>query len=202
MVAQQDSSGRTSGRLLDSFSLSCHWRKWPVWHQPVADNITGMSPTTSRCPLTFVRVSEFAPRKYQKFLSYMSGWMATLSWQAGSAGGSFMIGSLIQGCLIVYRPTYAPQRWQGTLFVFATAAVEGIVNIFLVQWLPWLQTLMIFPHGFGWIAVIAFLGVLAPKATAHDVFLNFQSNGGWEPMGLSLMVGQITSVYFLICTCT
>jgi len=144
-------------------------------------------------------VSEFAPRRYQKFLSYVSGWMATLSWQAGSAGGSFMIGSLIQGCLIMYRPdTYTPERWQGTLFVFAVAFVEGVVNIFLVNWLTWLQTLMIIPHGLGWIAVIAFLTVLSPQASAKEVFLTFQSNGGWEPIGLSLMVGQITSVYFLI----
>jgi choline transport protein len=143
-------------------------------------------------------VSEFAPRRLQRFLSYMSGWMSTLSWQAGSAGGSFLIGTLIQAMLTSYRPSYVPQRWQGTLFVFGVALVEGVVNIFLVNWLPWLQTIAIIPHGLGWIAVIAFLAVLAPKASAHDVFLNFESNGGWEPMGLSLMVGQVTSVYFLI----
>jgi choline transport protein len=144
-------------------------------------------------------VSEFAPRKYQKFLSYLSGWMATLSWQAGSAGGSFLIGTLIQGCISIYHPSYIPQRWQGTLFVFAVTAIEGFINIGLVNYLPWLQTIMIVPHGLAWIAVIIFLSVLAPKTSAHDVFLNFSSNGGWEPIGLSLMVGQITSVYFLIC---
>jgi hypothetical protein len=125
--------------------------------------------------------------------------MATLSWQAGSAGGSFLIGTLIQGCISIYHPSYVPQRWQGTLFVFAVTAIEGAINIGLVNYLPWLQTIMIVPHGLAWIAVIIFLSVLAPKTTAHDVFLNFTSNGGWEPIGLSLMVGQITSVYFLIC---
>lgn len=143
-------------------------------------------------------VSEFAPRRMQRFLSYMSGWLSTLSWQAGSAGGSFLIGTLIQGLLTAYRPSYIGQRWQGTLFVFAVALVEGLVNIVLVRWLPWLQTIAIFPHGLGWIAVIAFLAVLAPKASAREVFLTFESNGGWEPIGLSLMVGQVTSVYFLI----
>lgn len=61
---------------------------------------------------------------------------------------------------------------------------------------------MIIPHALGWIAVVVVLWVLAPHATPKDVFTTFSSNGGWEPIGLSLMVGQITSVYFLICSLT
>jgi choline transport protein len=144
-------------------------------------------------------VSEFAPRRSQQILSYISGWMATLSWQAGSAGGSFLIGTTIQGIVSQYRPSYIPEAYQGTLCVFAVAAIEGAINIGLVNSLPWLQTIMIVPHGLGWIAVVVFLSVLSDHAPAHDVFLNFTSYGGWEPIGLSLMVGQITSVYFLIC---
>jgi choline transport protein len=143
-------------------------------------------------------VSEFAPARSQKFLSYMSGWMASLSWLAGTAGGSFIIGTLIQGLLSAYQPSYVPKKWQGTLFVFATSIAEGLINIYGVNFLPSLQTVMMVPHGLGWIAVMIFLGVLAEHTSAHDVFLNFTSNGGWEPIGLSVMVGQITSVYFLI----
>ena len=124
--------------------------------------------------------------------------MASLSWLAGTAGGSFIIGTMIQGTLTAYHPSYVPQKWQGTLFVFATSFVQGIVNIYCVNFLPRLQTIMMFPHGLGWIAVIGFLAALAEHTSAHDVFLNFTSNGGWEPLGLSAMVAQITSVYFLI----
>jgi choline transport protein len=56
---------------------------------------------------------------------------------------------------------------------------------------------MMFPHGLGWMPVVIVLWVLAPHASAKDVFVNFTSIG-WENMGLSVMVGQITSVYFLI----
>ena len=131
----------------------------------------------------------------------MSGWLSPLSWQAGSAGGSFIIGSLVQGAYAQYNTSYTPKRWQGTLFAFAICAIEGVFNIFLVNWLPWLQTVRILPHGLGWIAVIIFLAVLSPKASAHDVFLSFTSNGGWEPIGLGVLVGQITAVYFLIRKC-
>jgi choline transport protein len=62
-----------------------------------------------------------------------------------------------------------------------------------------MQKVMVIPHALGWIAVVIVLWAMAPHALASDVFLNFSSNGGWEPIGLSLMVGQISSVSFLIC---
>lgn len=123
--------------------------------------------------------------------------MATTSWQAGCAGGAFLCGTLIQGMVASYYPSYVPTRWQGTLFVFAIALIEGLVNSIFVNQLPRIQKIMIFPHGLGWIAVVVFLWVLAPHADAKDVFTGFTSEG-WEPIGLSLMIGQITSVYFLI----
>ncbi|TID23547.1 hypothetical protein E6O75_ATG03183 [Venturia nashicola] len=131
-------------------------------------------------------------------LAEMASWMSTLSWQAGTAGSAFIMGSLIQAVVVAYNPSYAPTRWQGTLFVFAFSAFQGLVNTFLAAQLPRIQKLMVVPHALGWIAVVAVLWVLAPHASAKDVFTTFSSNGGWEPIGLSLMVGQITSVYFLI----
>jgi choline transport protein len=146
-------------------------------------------------------VSEFAPRRYQKPLSYFSGWMSTLSWQAGTAGMSFILGVLIQSIIVVYNPSYVPQRWQQTLFVFAFAFVQVIGNTVAVRQLPILQKLVMIPHGLGWIAVFITLWCLAPKGTAKDVFISFTSNGGWEPIGLSVMVGSTTAVYFLIREC-
>lgn len=125
--------------------------------------------------------------------------MSTLSWQAGTAGASFILGVLIQAVLVAYNPSYNPKRWQGTLFVFLASAVQGVVNTLLAAHLPRIQKVMVVPHALGWIAVIVVLWVLAPHASAKQVFLEFSSNGGWQPIGLSLMVGQITSVYFLIC---
>lgn len=143
-------------------------------------------------------VSEFAPRKYQKFLSYMSGWMATTSWQAGTAGATFLIGTIIQGTITAYNSNYMGTKWQGTLLVFAISAIQGVVNVFFVNQLPRIQKIIIVPHFLGWIPVVIVLWVLAPHPPARQAFLQIESNGGWMPLGLSLMIGQITSVYFLI----
>lgn len=142
-------------------------------------------------------VSEFAPASNQRILSYISGWMSVLSWQAGAAGGAFLNGTLIQGIIAAYDSTYIPKRWQGTLFVFMICTIQLIVNGIFVNQLPRLQKVMAFPHGLGWIPVIVVLWVLAPHADAHDVFFNWESFG-WQNMGLSVMVGQVTTIYFLI----
>jgi hypothetical protein len=125
--------------------------------------------------------------------------MSVLSWQAGTAGGAFVTGTVIQAIIVAYDSSYSPKPWQGTLFVFAIALICGIVNIGFGRWLPRVQKVMVIPHGLAWIAVIIVLWVLSPHATAKDVFTNFSSNGGWEPIGVSVMVGQITSVWWLIC---
>ena len=143
-------------------------------------------------------VSEFAPRKHQKFLSYMSGWMSTTSWQAGVAGACFLLGTTIQGMVVAYNDNYVPTKWQGTLFVFAGALVTGLVNLFMVNQLPALQKVVIFAHAFGWIPVVVVLAVLAPHATAKQALVQLTSTGGWENIGISLMIGQISPVYFMI----
>jgi hypothetical protein len=46
--------------------------------------------------------------------------MSTLSWQAGNAADCLLTGTISQALIVVNNPSYEPQRWQGTLFVFAT----------------------------------------------------------------------------------
>ena len=61
--------------------------------------------------------SEFAPRSKQKIISYISGWMSTLSWQAGVCSGMFLLGIQTQGLIAITHGSYGPKTWQGYLFV-------------------------------------------------------------------------------------
>ncbi|KAF2141107.1 uncharacterized protein K452DRAFT_229389 [Aplosporella prunicola CBS 121167] len=144
-------------------------------------------------------VSEFAPAKFQRFLSYFTGWMSTMSWQAGSASGPLLVGTLIQSCATVAYPEYAPTNWQGTLMVFAVLGLVGILNIWGSSAMPVFQNMMLVVHVFGFLSLIIILWVLAPHNTAETVFTGFTNQGGWSTMGLSLMVGQISAVYACIC---
>lgn len=156
--------------------------------------IASMAPTSGG---QYHWISEFSPPRYQQFMSYMSGWLATTSWQAGSAGGSFLASSLIQALIIAYDDSYVPQPYYLTLLFIAMACIYAFFNLLIPEYLPAIETAVAFVHGLAWIPVVVILAVLAQRASAKEVFLTFESSG-WSPIGLSVMVGQITAVYFLI----
>ncbi|KAK3633780.1 hypothetical protein LTR22_019964 [Elasticomyces elasticus] len=135
-------------------------------------------------------ISEFSPPQYQQFLSYIGGWMSTLSWQATAAGATFVDAS-------AYHPDYVIQGWHGTLVVGAVTILVGIVNGFFADSLPQIQKFMAILFGVGWIPVVVVLIALAPHPPAGDVFTKFSSEG-WSPIGLSVMVGQISALYSLV----
>ena len=127
-----------------------------------------------------------------------SGWMSTLSWQAGNASGSFLTGTIIQALLVINYDTYNPKPYQGTLLVFAMVLVLYVVNIWGASWWPKIQNGLMVLHILGFLIVIIVLWVCAPHQSAKAVFTGFTNEGGWSTMGLSIMVGQITAIYALL----
>ncbi|KAH8586206.1 amino acid/polyamine transporter I [Bisporella sp. PMI_857] len=145
-------------------------------------------------------VSEFAPPNLQQYLSHLTGWMSTISWQAGTASGPFLVGTMIQAQIQINYPDYVPTNWQGTLFVFAITLIVWISNVFCSRAMPIFQNLMLIVHVGGFLAIMIVWWALAPRNTADVVFTQFTNGGGWQTMGVSLMVGQISSIYALICS--
>lgn len=145
-------------------------------------------------------VSEFSPPSLQKPLSFFVGWMSTLSWQAGTASGPFLVGTLIQASAITMYPDYAPEKWQGTLMVIAVTVIIAILNIWGTRGMPMFQNIMLVVHVFGFLTVIIIFWVLSPRNTAKVTFTQFSNNGGWGSMGLTLMVGQLSAIYACICS--
>ncbi|KAB8229631.1 amino acid permease-domain-containing protein [Aspergillus alliaceus] len=81
-------------------------------------------------------VSEFAPRKYQGFLSYVAGWFSTLTWQNFIARACYLIGIIVQGLIYLGDSAYIPARWQATLPIIAAPVGVSIFNIFAAKHLP------------------------------------------------------------------
>jgi amino acid transporter len=129
----------------------------------------------------------------------MTGWLSTLSWQAGTASGSFLTGTLIQGLIKLNHPSYEPQRWQGTFLVFSMVLVLYIANIWGAKSMPVINNFLLIVHVFGFFTVIIVLWIMSPRNTAKKVFTEFTDGGGWSSMGVSVMVGQINAIYGLSC---
>ena len=66
--------------------------------------------------------------------------------------------------------------------------------------MPFINNVLFFVHVFGFLAIIITLWVRSPHNSADVVFTRFSNKGGWNSMGVSLMVGQISAIYGLICS--
>ena len=100
--------------------------------------------------------------------------------------------------LLLNDSGYDSQRWHGTLLIIAVATVAILLNVFLAKQLPRLEVLMLVLHIVGFLAIVIVLWVLAPRTPARVVFTNFQNNGDWPNLGLSILIGLTGPVYSMI----
>nr|POE93460.1 putative amino-acid permease c15c4.04c [Quercus suber] len=175
--------------------LSLRSQRWNLWRQRQADNTVGRN-LVHVSPLADLKdwVSEFAPPQYQKILSYTAGWMSTLGWLAAVASGYFVVTTQIQAMIEVTRPDYTFTNWQYTLLIIAFVAVTIAFNTWGADALPTLEVASLIGHVAGFVVVVICLLVLCPKNSAHEVFVEFQANGGWSP-GPAYLVSQVTIMY-------
>lgn len=158
--------------------------------------------TPSRAPTTggqYHWVSEFSPRKYQKFLSYLMGWLCVLGWQGGCASSSFMAGTMIQGLIALNRPgTYVPEAWHGTLLTIAVAAFAVFFNTFLARHLPIIESGLLAIHFLAFIGILATLWAMSPHISGATVFTQFNDGGGWNSLGVSTLAGITSGILPLL----
>lgn len=139
--------------------------------------------------------SEFAPEKYQKFLSYCSGWMSTLGWLASTASSVFVCATLIQSMVAVPQTDFEFQNWQYTLLAVAFLFITIFFNTWAARLLPMLETISLFGHVLGFIVILVPLWVMCPKNSAHDVFATFENNSGYDLMATACLVAQTSVLY-------
>ncbi|PLB54842.1 amino acid transporter [Aspergillus steynii IBT 23096] len=143
-------------------------------------------------------VSEFAPRRCQKFLSYITGWLCVMGWQCAIVSIAFLAGTIIQGLIVLDDPTYEFQRWHGTLLVVAITGFSIFFNTFLAKSLPMVEGLILILHVVGLFAIIIPLWVLAPRNNPRAVFTEFYNGGGWNGDATATMVGLSTTITSMI----
>ncbi len=147
-------------------------------------------------------VSEFAPRRYQKILSYTSGWLSAISWQSIIAIDSYIVGVIIQGLITMNNPDYVATRWQATLLIWASVIFIGAFNIFAAKHLPLAEGVFVTFHVFAFFPIIIVLLVMAPKQTAAAVFTQFSDNGaGWPSTAWATLVGQVSTMFVVLGKC-
>ncbi|KAK0620409.1 amino acid permease [Immersiella caudata] len=184
-------NGGTAGMIWGYFFV---WMGYMLVFASMAE-MASISPTSGG---QYHWVSEFSPPRAQKFMSYITGWVSVLGWQVGLASLAFLVGTMIQGLLVLNNPDYVFKNWHGTLLVVAITAFCIIFNTFLAKKLPMVEGIILIFHVLGFFAVLIPLWVLGPRGDPKQVFTEFLNLGGWQTDGLSFMVGLLAPVYTLI----
>lgn len=76
-----------------------------------------------------------------------------LSWQAGTASGPYLVGTLIQSMIYERDNSYGFSNWQGTMFVWAISILVFAGNVWGGRAMPVFQNLMLILHVFGFLTV-------------------------------------------------
>jgi choline transport protein len=167
---------------------------------PIVLSMAEMSSISPTAGSQYHWVSEFAHPKYQKVLSYYTGWISTMAWQAGNAIGVFLTGTLIQTAILENNVDYAFPAWHGSLLVMSNIFFTVTANILLSRYIPRVQTAFFVLHILVFFAIMVPILVNAPKASAAEVFTGFENTGGWSNMGFAVLSGQLTAIYMMVGT--
>lgn len=143
-------------------------------------------------------VAMLAPRRYAKFLSYITGWLTVGGWQGSVASGGYLTGTLIQGLIALTVPSYNAQPFHGTLLFWAVIFFAVFINAVVSSMLPKFEGLILILHILGFFAILLPLTVLGPHGDAKFVFSTFANQGGWPTQGLSFFVGMIGNVFAFV----
>ncbi|KAK3073561.1 hypothetical protein LTR53_004754 [Teratosphaeriaceae sp. CCFEE 6253] len=184
-----------SPALVDGGSPGLLWSSLWSWIG-FAPIYISMAEMASMAPIAGAHhwVSEFAPDRYQKFLSYMAGWISTIAWQVGNAMGIFPAGSIVQTIILVNNENYGFDAYQGTLLAIARVVIAYITNIYAARMLPYWQNAFFVLHILVYFAYIVPIWVSAPTASHSQVWKEFRNEGGWSSTGLAVLVGQLTGI--------
>ncbi|KAF2218521.1 amino acid/polyamine transporter I [Elsinoe ampelina] len=139
-------------------------------------------------------VSEFAPENCQRFLSYITGWVSTIAWQAGNCVGMFLAGSIIQTIILLNNEDYAFPAWHSTLLAIASMLVAYVANVYGSRALPYWQNAVFAIHVAAYFAYLVPIWVSSPTATHTQVWAEFANEGGWSTLGLAILVGQLSGL--------
>ncbi|KAJ5739194.1 hypothetical protein N7533_011978 [Penicillium manginii] len=130
-----------------------------------------------------------APKEYRNILSYITGWLSVVGWQAAFASGAFLIGTQIQGAVSLAYDSYNSKAYQGTLMMWAFLCIVFATNIVGGKFLPRLESGLLCYHILGFFGIMIPLVIKAAHKSKDQVFEEFLNGGNFPSQGLSWFVG-------------
>ena len=122
-----------------------------------------------------------------------------MGWQVYLAGICFMVGSVIQGLIVLNNlDTYVYQSWHGTLLTIAVILFVVLFNTLLAVRLPLIEGILLIVHLAGFFAIIIPLWVMAPRGNVHETLFKFTQTAKWPNVGLASLIGMVNPIGILV----
>jgi len=153
--------------------------------------MSSMSPNSAG---QYFWVSEFASKRWQQSLSYITAWMTVIGWQCGNASGVFLTGSMFQSIITIYRPANGDMTWQTIVFLLPCVAVIILTNIYGGRTIAITQNVLMSIHILALVAIVTIFGVLSPHIPVKRALLQMESTE-WPSTALAALCGQPNANY-------
>ncbi|PPJ60677.1 hypothetical protein CBER1_03466 [Cercospora berteroae] len=121
--------------------------------------------------------SAFAPPRYQQVLSYFTGSLCSIGWQARLTAICYILAGVVLALVQINHDDFSPTRWQRNLLTFGVLIVVSAFNALAASHLSVAEGLFAICHVYALVPIVVSLWVLAPKQSVADVFFNCTDNG-------------------------
>ncbi|KAI1608356.1 amino acid/polyamine transporter I [Exophiala viscosa] len=144
-------------------------------------------------------VSQLAPARWARSLSYITGWFIWAGSVFASASVALTVGFALVGCYQLMHPDFVIQTWH--VFV-----AYQLVNIFAFlfncygRMLPLVATITLYTSLVSFAVILITVPAKAPThQDAKFVFATFINNTGWSSSGIAFIVGLINPNWGFSC---
>ncbi|KAM3424072.1 hypothetical protein BST61_g11377 [Cercospora zeina] len=144
-------------------------------------------------------VSALAAPRYQQFLSYFTGSLCSIGWQARLTAICHILAGVILALVDTNHAEFSPTRWQRNILTLGVVVVVSAFNALAAGHLSVAEGLFAICHVYALVPIVVSLWVLAPKQPIAKVFLDYTDNGGeWPSPILGVLVGQIPAFFTVL----
>lgn len=143
-------------------------------------------------------VALMAPEFGRTFLTYLTAWLTTMSWQFIAIAIGYITTTMIQGIAVLAQPSYEPQNWHTVLILWAVMLFAVIMNSTTGHALAKFEGLVLVVHLTGFFGILIPMVYLARHNDPEWVFTTFINQGGWSTQALSILVSFPTAATSLI----
>jgi choline transport protein len=108
----------------------------------------------------------------------------------------FLLGTMVQGLMILNYPSYVPYGWHGTLLTWAFIIIPVLWNIYARRLLVILEFIGGVCHIFFFICTVIILSVMAKRSTTDFVFETLTHDvSGWNTPGIAFSLGLLPMIF-------